>query len=41
MFEVVARVFQQIMTHLNGADSEKDRIMAITKIALKLVRQND
>jgi hypothetical protein len=29
MFEVVAMVFQQIMTELNGAKSEEDRTVAI------------
>jgi hypothetical protein len=28
MFTVVATIFQQIMTELNGAESEEDRIMA-------------
>jgi hypothetical protein len=41
MFEVVARVFQQIMTQLIGAESQENRIMVIDKIVLKLVRQND
>jgi ABC-type thiamine transport system substrate-binding protein len=36
-FTVVAKVFQQIMTKLNGAESEEDRIMAITKTVLKLM----
>jgi hypothetical protein len=40
MFREVATVLQQIMTHLNGAESEADRIVAITKIVLKLMRQN-
>jgi hypothetical protein len=40
MFKVVATIFQQIMTELNGAKSEEDRIMAITKIVLKLIKQN-
>jgi hypothetical protein len=40
MFRVVAMVFQQIMTQLNGVESEEDRIMAITKIVLKLMKQN-
>jgi hypothetical protein len=31
MFKVVATVFQQIMTDLNGAESEEDRIATITK----------
>jgi hypothetical protein len=29
-FKVAAMIFQQIMTELNGAESEEDRIMAIT-----------
>jgi hypothetical protein len=41
MFTVVTTIFQQIMTELNGAKSEKDRIMVITKIVLKLMVQND
>jgi hypothetical protein len=40
MFKVVATVFQQIMTLLNAAESEEDRIMAITKIVLKFMKQN-
>jgi hypothetical protein len=40
MFKVVIMIFQQIMTELNGAESEEDRIMAITKTVLKLVKQN-
>jgi uncharacterized tellurite resistance protein B-like protein len=35
MFEVVATIFQQIMTELSGAESEEDRIVAITKMLLK------
>jgi hypothetical protein len=34
MFTVVATVFQQIMTELNGAETDEDRIM------LKLIKQN-
>jgi hypothetical protein len=34
MFEVVTLIFQQIMTELNGAKSQVNRIMAITKIVL-------
>jgi hypothetical protein len=33
-------IFQQIMTELNGAESEEDRIMAITKTVFKLMKQN-
>jgi uncharacterized tellurite resistance protein B-like protein len=40
MFKVVAMVFQQIMTELSGAESEEDRIVAITKIVSKLMNQN-
>jgi hypothetical protein len=40
MFTVVATIFQQIMTALNGAKPEEDRIMAITKSVLKLIKQN-
>jgi hypothetical protein len=40
MFKVVATVFQQIMTELNGAESEEDRMVAIRKIVLKLMKQN-
>jgi hypothetical protein len=32
MFTGVATIFQQIMIELNGAESEEDRIMAITKL---------
>jgi hypothetical protein len=34
-------MFQQIMTELSGAESEEDRIMAITRTVLKLMKQND
>jgi hypothetical protein len=40
MFTIVATAFQQIMTKLNGAESEKEKIMAITKTVLKLMKQN-
>jgi hypothetical protein len=40
MFKVVATISQQIMTELNGAKSEEDRIMAIIKIVIKLMKQN-
>jgi spore coat protein CotF len=40
MFKAVTAVFQQIMTELNEAEPEEDRIMAITKIVLKLVKKN-
>jgi hypothetical protein len=39
MFKAVATIFQQIMTELTGAELE-DRIMTITKTALKLMKQN-
>jgi hypothetical protein len=32
ILNVVGTVFQQIMTKLNGAGSEEDRILAITKV---------
>jgi hypothetical protein len=38
-FKVVATVFQQVMTELNGAESEEERIVAITKIVLKLTKK--
>jgi hypothetical protein len=42
MFTSVATIFQQVMTELKGADceSEEDRIMALTKTILKLMKQN-
>jgi hypothetical protein len=40
MFTAVATIFQQIVTELNGAESEEDKIMTITKIVLKLMKQN-
>jgi hypothetical protein len=40
MFDVVTTAFQQIMTELNGADSHEERIVAITKIVLKLMKRN-
>jgi hypothetical protein len=40
MFTVVATVFQQIMTDLSGTESEEDRIMTITKIVFKLMKQS-
>jgi hypothetical protein len=40
MFKVVVTVFQHIITELNGAESKEDRIVAITKIVLKLMMQN-
>jgi hypothetical protein len=40
MFKVVTMAFQQIMRELNGAESEEDRIVAMTKIILKLMKQN-
>jgi hypothetical protein len=38
MSTAVATIFQQIMTELNGVEPEEDRIMAITKISLKLMK---
>jgi hypothetical protein len=37
----VVTVVQQIMTEVNGAVSEEDKIVAITKIVLNLMKQND
>jgi hypothetical protein len=39
MFKVAA-IVQQIMTELNGAVSEENKIVAITKIVLNLMKQN-
>jgi hypothetical protein len=39
MFKVVS-IVQQIMTELNGAVSEEDKIVAITKIVLKLMKHD-
>jgi hypothetical protein len=39
MFKV-ATVVQQIMTELSGAVSEEDKIAAITKIVLNLMKQD-
>jgi hypothetical protein len=36
----VVIVVQQIMTEFTGAVSEEDKIVAITKIVLKLIKQN-
>jgi hypothetical protein len=36
----VVTVVQQIMTEVSGALSEEDKIVAITKIVLKLMNQN-
>jgi hypothetical protein len=41
MFTVVATILQQILTEFNWAESEEDRIMDITKIVVKLMKQND
>jgi hypothetical protein len=38
MFTVVAKIFQKIMTQLNGADSEEDRTVPITRTVLKLMK---
>jgi hypothetical protein len=40
MLKVVAKVFQQITTELNGSASEENRIMAVTKTVLKLMKKN-
>jgi hypothetical protein len=40
MLKVVTMIFHQIMTELNGAESEEDRVMAITKIVLKPMKPN-
>jgi hypothetical protein len=40
MFKVVVTVFQRIMTELNATESEEDRIVANTKIVLKLMKQS-
>jgi hypothetical protein len=39
MFKVAA-IVQQIMTEFNGAVSEESKIVAITKIVIKLMKQN-
>jgi hypothetical protein len=39
-FKVVATVFQQIMTQLDGAELEENKIVAITKIVLKFMMQD-
>jgi hypothetical protein len=39
MFKVAA-IVQQIMTELNGAVSEENKIVAITNIVLNLMKQN-
>jgi hypothetical protein len=39
MLRVVTEV-QQIMTEFNGAVSEEDKIVAITKIVLNLMKQD-
>jgi hypothetical protein len=39
MFKVVT-VVQQIMTELNGAVSEEEKIMSVTKIVLNLMKQH-
>jgi hypothetical protein len=37
MFTAVAKIFQQILTELSGAEVQEQRIMVITKIVLKLM----
>jgi uncharacterized coiled-coil protein SlyX len=39
MFKV-ARIVQQIMTELNGAVTEEQKIVAITKLVLNLMKEN-
>jgi len=39
MFEV-ATIVQQIMTELNGPVTEEQKIVAITKIVLNLMKEN-
>jgi hypothetical protein len=34
MFKVVTKIFQQIMTQVNRAESEEERVMAIKKLKL-------
>jgi hypothetical protein len=40
MFKIAATVLQQILTGLNGAESEEDGTVAITKIVLNLKKQD-
>jgi hypothetical protein len=40
IFKVVTTIVEQIIRELSGAKSEEDRTMAITKILLKLMKQN-
>jgi hypothetical protein len=40
VFKVVGVVFQRIMTELNGDKPEEERIVAITRIVLNLMKQN-
>jgi hypothetical protein len=37
----IVTVIQQFMTEVNGAVSEEEKIVAITKIILNLMKQND
>jgi hypothetical protein len=39
MFKVVAMIFQQIITELNGAKSEEDRTMGIIKNCIKTLQK--
>jgi hypothetical protein len=41
VFAVVATVFQQFVTNFNGNELKEDRIIAIIKIILPLMKQND
>jgi hypothetical protein len=40
MFTVVTMVFQQIMIELNGAESQEERIVTVTKIEIKITKKN-
>jgi hypothetical protein len=39
MFQVGAPVFRRIMAELSEVESEEDRLITVTKIVLKLVKQ--
>jgi hypothetical protein len=41
MLKVAVTVVQQVMTEFNGAVLEEYKIVAITKIVLNLMEQND
>jgi hypothetical protein len=40
MYKVVARIFEQIMTQLSGAESEEDKIVVITEDCIKTHERN-